>query len=121
MKNNYSRLKWVALIILGGILMFLSKSATAATTTLPLFQQQEVTGVVQDQNGMAIPGVTVTVENTTRGSVTNLDGEYTITAGQNATLIFSYIGYKKQKVAIYALSTNGYTLLIAELWRFTLS
>jgi TonB-linked SusC/RagA family outer membrane protein len=94
MKNFYKRLKWVALIMLGGILFFLAKSATAATTTLPLFQQQEVTGVIQDQNGIPIPGVTITVKSTTRGTVTNLDGEYSITAVANATLVFSYIGYK---------------------------
>ncbi len=95
MKNNYSRLKWVALIILGGILFFLSKAANAANTaTPPLFQQQEISGVVLDQNGNPIPGVTITAEGTTRGSVTNLDGEYTIIAPDNGILRFSFIGYK---------------------------
>ena len=93
MKNNYSRLKWVALIIIGGILFFLSKTATAATAT-PLPLQQEISGVVQDQNGLPIPGVTVTVKNTNRGTVTNLDGEYSISAPANGTLVFSYIGLK---------------------------
>ncbi|MBZ9629797.1 SusC/RagA family TonB-linked outer membrane protein [Salegentibacter sp. LM13S] len=100
MKNNYSRLKWVALIILGGILFFLSKSATAATTTTPLFQQQEVSGLVTDQNGLPIPGVTITVKNTTQGTVTNLDGKYEITAPSNNTLVFSFIGYKTMEVEI---------------------
>ncbi|MBZ9632005.1 SusC/RagA family TonB-linked outer membrane protein [Salegentibacter sp. LM13S] len=92
MKNSYSRLKWVALIILGGILMFLSMAATAATTPLPL-QQQEVSGMVTDQNGLPIPGVTITIKNTNRGTVTNLDGEYSITAPSIGILVFSYIGY----------------------------
>ncbi len=100
MKNNYSRLKWVALIILGGILFFLSKSATAATVTPPLFQQQEVSGIVTDQNGLPSPGVTITVKNTTRGAVTNLEGEYNITAPSNGTLVFSFIGYKTLEVEI---------------------
>ena len=100
MKNNYSRLKWVALIILGGILFFLSKSAQAATITpLPL-QQQAVVGVVQDQNGLPIPGVTITVKNTSRGTVTNLDGEYSITAPANGTLVFSYIGFKTVEIPV---------------------
>ncbi len=99
MENNYSRLKWVALIIIAGILFFLAKSAKAATAA-PLFPQQEVYGVVQDQNGMPIPGVTIRVKNTTRGSVTNLDGEYIITAAANATLVFSYIGYKTLEVPV---------------------
>ena len=100
MKNNYSRLIWVALIILGGILLFLSKSAHAATTTTLAFQQQEVSGRVQDQNGLPIPGVTVTVKNTNRGTVTNLDGEYTISASANGTLVFSYIGFKTVEIPV---------------------
>ncbi|MDT0676482.1 SusC/RagA family TonB-linked outer membrane protein [Autumnicola musiva] len=100
MKNNYSRLKWVALIILGGILFFLSKSANAATTNIAYFQQQEISGVVQDQKGQSIPGVTITVKNTTRGTVTNLNGEYKITAPANGTLVFSYIGFKTLEIPI---------------------
>ena len=100
MKNNYSRLKWVALIIIGGVLFFLSKAANAATTTpLPL-QQQEVSGVVEDQNGLPIPGVTVTVKNTNRGTVTNLDGAYNIIAPANGTLVFSYIGFKTVEIPV---------------------
>ncbi len=100
MKNNYSRLKWVALIIIGGILFFLASAANAATTApLPL-QQQEISGVVQDQNGIPIPGVTVTVKNTNRGTITNLDGEYNITAPANGILVFSYIGYKTVEILV---------------------
>ncbi|MDX1718594.1 MAG: SusC/RagA family TonB-linked outer membrane protein [Salegentibacter mishustinae] len=100
MKNNYSRLKWVALIILGGILFFLSQSVIAATAKTSIFQEQEVSGIVSDQNGIPIPGVTITVKNTNRGVVTNLDGEYEITTPPNSTLVFSYIGYKKQEVKV---------------------
>jgi len=100
MKNNYSRLKWVALIILGGIIFLLSKAATAATTNIAFVQQQEITGIVSDQNGIPIPGVTIRVKNTNSGAVTNLDGEYEITAPANSTLVFSYIGFKKQEVTV---------------------
>ena len=100
MKNNYSRLKWVALIIIGGILFFLSKAAHAATTTPLTLQQQEVLGLVEDQNGLPIPGVTVSIKNTNRGTVTNLDGEYNITAPAKGILVFSYVGYKKQEIAV---------------------
>ncbi|PKD17654.1 SusC/RagA family TonB-linked outer membrane protein [Salegentibacter salinarum] len=99
MKNNYSRLKWVALIILGGILFFLSKAAFAATT-IPLPLQKEISGVVEDKNGLPIPGVTVTVKNTNRGTVTNLDGEYNITAPANGILVFSYIGFRTVEIAV---------------------
>jgi TonB-linked SusC/RagA family outer membrane protein len=100
MKNNYSRLKWVALIILGGIIFFLSKSANAAINSSPLLQQQEISGIVKDQKGIPIPGVTITVKGTSRGSVTNLDGEYNIVAPENGTLVFSFIGFKTQEIDI---------------------
>lgn len=105
MKNNYSRLKWVALIIIGGILFFLSKAANAATTTPLTLQQQEVSGVVTDRNGLPIPGVTVSIKNTNRGTVTNLDGEYNVTAPANGILVFSYVGYKKQEIAVDGRAT----------------
>ena len=48
-----------------------------------------------------IPGVTISVKGTTVGAITDLNGKYSITLPQNATtLIFSYIGMKKQEVAI---------------------
>ena len=100
MKNNYSRLKWMALIIFGGILMFLSMAATAATTHPLLLQQQEISGVVEDPKGLPIPGVTITIKDTNRGTVTNLDGEYSITAPANGILVFSFIGYKTVEIPI---------------------
>jgi len=100
MKNNYSRLKWVALIILSGILIFLSKSAMAATTTALPLQQQKISGVVTDPNGIPILGVTVTIKNTLQGTVTNLDGEYKISAPGNAILVFSFIGFKTVEIPV---------------------
>jgi TonB-linked SusC/RagA family outer membrane protein len=58
-----------------------------------------VTSSVQGEG--AIPGVTVTVKGTTVGAITDVNGKYSVTAPQNATtLIFSYIGMKKQEVEI---------------------
>jgi len=100
MKNNYSRLKWVALIILGGILLFLTKSATAANLRYSLLLQQEVSGRVIDHNGVPIPGVTVSLKGTSRGTLTNLDGQYSVTASENAILVFSFVGYKTHEEQI---------------------
>ncbi|WP_019038345.1 SusC/RagA family TonB-linked outer membrane protein [Psychroflexus tropicus] len=95
MKNKYSRLQRVALIYMGGLFFFLSLSAHAESRTTPLpFQQNEITGVVEDPNGLPIPGVTVSLKNTTQGTVTNQDGRYSITAPSNGTLVFSYVGFK---------------------------
>lgn len=100
MKNNYSRLKWVALIIVGGILLFLAKSATAANLRSPLLLQQQISGKVIDHNGIPIPGVTVTLKGTSRGTLTNLDGQYSVTASENAILVFSFVGYKTVEIPL---------------------
>ncbi|MCX6328830.1 MAG: SusC/RagA family TonB-linked outer membrane protein [Bacteroidia bacterium] len=58
-----------------------------------------VTSAVAEEG--AIPGVTVQVKGTTIGTTTDINGKYTLTVPQNATtLVFSYIGMKKQEVAI---------------------
>ncbi|MGI0107487.1 SusC/RagA family TonB-linked outer membrane protein [Salinimicrobium sp. WS361] len=57
-------------------------------------QEKTVTGTVSDENGMPIPGVNVMVKNTTNGTQTNFDGEYSITAQVGDVLNFSYIGKK---------------------------
>ena len=58
-----------------------------------------VTSSVQGEG--AIPGVTITVKGTTVGALTDINGKFVVTTPQNATtLVFSYIGMKKQEVAI---------------------
>ena len=63
-----------------------------------------VTSSVEGEGG--IPGVTIVVKGTTIGTTTDINGKYTLTVPQNATtFIFSYIGMKKQEVAIAGRST----------------
>jgi len=97
MENKYTRLKWLALIIIAGMLLFLAQVATAANLRSPHLLQQEVSGKVIDHNGIAIPGVTVTLKGSSRGTLTNLDGDYSIIASENAILVFSFIGYKSHE------------------------
>ncbi|KPK86941.1 MAG: hypothetical protein AMS27_04025, partial [Bacteroides sp. SM23_62_1] len=65
-------------------------------------QQQVVTGYVTDsETGEPIPGVNILVEGTTRGAVTDLDGNYTIDIDQmDQVLIFSYVGYVSQSITV---------------------
>jgi TonB-linked SusC/RagA family outer membrane protein len=58
-------------------------------------QTRQVTGKVSDAGGQTLPGVSVTVKNSATGSVTDVNGKYSVNvSGNNATLVFSYIGYK---------------------------
>ena len=59
-----------------------------------------ITGKIVDAEGYPLPGATVTVQGTTRGTVTDGDGNYTISAVEGATLQFSFIGYATQTVVI---------------------
>ena len=65
-----------------------------------LFVQQQITGIVKDQEGVPIPGVNVIVSGSSSGTITNLDGEYSIAARVGDTLVYSYIGFKAFKVQI---------------------
>ena len=66
-------------------------------------QQKTITGTVTssiEEEG-ALPGVSVAVKGTTVGIITDIDGKYTLAVPQDATtLVFSYIGMKKQEVEI---------------------
>ncbi|MDR1437200.1 MAG: carboxypeptidase-like regulatory domain-containing protein, partial [Candidatus Symbiothrix sp.] len=64
--------------------------------------QQKITGTVWDAlDGSTLPGVSVQVKNTKRGTVTDIDGNYTIAleAGDR-DLVFSYIGMKSQILSV---------------------
>ncbi|GAB3657755.1 TonB-dependent receptor [Echinicola sediminis] len=58
-------------------------------------QNGDITGkVIDESTGEPLPGVTVQVQGTTKGAITDLDGNYSISAGPENILIFSFIGYK---------------------------
>jgi TonB-linked SusC/RagA family outer membrane protein len=65
-----------------------------------LILQQLIKGKVTDNNGEALPGVSILIKNTQKGIQTDLDGNYTITASANNVLIFSYLGFKTQEILV---------------------
>ena len=67
--------------------------------TLVYGQSQSVSGVVSDNDGSGLPGVSVKVKWTSSGTVTNGEGKYSIESDANGTLVFSFVGYKTQEIA----------------------
>lgn len=61
---------------------------------------QEVKGTVVDDSGIPLPGVSVIIKDTTTGTSTNFDGEYTINANTGDVLVFSYVGYDTQEITV---------------------
>src|SRR5690606_10197146 len=59
-----------------------------------------VTGTVRGEDGMPIPGATVSVIGTNIGTATNLEGQYALTVEEGAILAFSFIGYSTQEIAL---------------------
>lgn len=71
------------------------------THTFVQAQIIDVSGNVQDNTGLPIPGVNVIVKNTTKGGVTDFDGNFTLTGIETgSTLILTYIGYKTKEVVV---------------------
>ncbi len=64
-------------------------------------QQIRITGTVTDLNGNIMPGVNIMVEGTTIGSISDINGKYSIDVqNENNVLVFSFIGFVQQKVTV---------------------
>ncbi|MCK5685920.1 TonB-dependent receptor, partial [bacterium] len=76
-------------------------------------QQKTITGTITDENGQALPGVTIIIKGTTQGTVTNTDGNYSISnIPENATLVFSFVGMRTQEIEVGSQTTLNVTMEI---------
>ena len=73
-------------------------------------QTKQITGTVTDEAGQPLPGVTVMVEGTTSGTITDLDGKYQISVPNGAKLVFSFIGYEN----VTMVATNNLKVTMSE-------
>jgi TonB-linked SusC/RagA family outer membrane protein len=80
---------------------FLLAVAVLTAVSLDAKAQKKVTGRVTISGGSGLPGVSIIVDGTNTGTTTDNEGKYTIAApNSSSTLIFSFIGYLSQKIAI---------------------
>ena len=101
MKSLPSLCKPVVLLILLDILSF------------SLYSQTLITGRVTDEKGDGIPGVNILVKGTNSGTTTDNNGNYRLNAvDENGALLFSFIGYVTQEIAINNRSTIDITLAL---------
>ncbi len=61
---------------------------------------QMVTGMVVDDTAQPLPGVSVQVQGSDRGTITDIDGKYSIEAAEGTVLIFSYLGFEAQQLRV---------------------
>ena len=83
-----------------GTMVGLTVCPATATASVQQDQTIKVTGQVVDQNGEALIGATVRLKGAQSGVVTDFDGNFSIDAPANATLLISYVGYKDREVAV---------------------
>ena len=100
--------QFIKVCMLSGLAMPLfSASLLAAGNPNPIVaQQQQVQGTVVDKTGEPLIGVTVQVVGQQGGTVTDLDGHYSIKAAKDAQLKFSYIGFTEQVLKVAGPQLN---------------
>ncbi|MBE7173426.1 MAG: SusC/RagA family TonB-linked outer membrane protein [Williamsia sp.] len=92
------------------ILRFSSLVMVLLFAALSLSAQTAVTGKVTDSSGAGIQGVTVTVKGSKNGTQTGADGGFSINAGSNASLVFSYVGFESVTEVVGGRSSINVTL-----------
>ncbi|WP_419213592.1 SusC/RagA family TonB-linked outer membrane protein [Maribacter sp. X9] len=91
-------------------LFFIVFLAIMSLGSASAYTQTTVTGNVSDSSG-PLPGATVLVKGTTTGAQTDFDGNYSIDVPQGeSTLVFTYLGYQRQEIAINGRSTINVTM-----------
>lgn len=112
---NFVPKKWV----LGMVLALIAPTSNWASDVLSAWMNavasinanKAIKGLVTDNTGEPIIGANVKVEGTTNGTITDIDGNFTLTnVAENATLIVSYIGYKTKSIEIGAASSYNIKL-----------
>ena len=74
------------------------------------YAQVSVSGIVKDDTGEPLIGVSVLIEGTSTGTVTDFEGSYSLTATDDAVLVFSYMGYATQRIAVAGKTVINVTM-----------
>ena len=78
----------------------------------PVWAQQTITGTIVDENTQPLPGVTVVVKHTQRGTFSEKAGNYTISATANDTLVFIMVGMATQTIPVAGRTIVNVKLLV---------
>lgn len=92
MKNINQKLLFGSFLIAVLCLVYPMK-IYAEKTSKTNVNQTQVSGLIVDENGEPLLGVSVQVKGTTNGTITDIDGRFTLNCSRNEILIISYVGY----------------------------
>ena len=106
---------WILKIITALCFLMIYFSVVAITNpsdyTALAYQQKVVKGQVLGEDGISLPGVNVLIKGTTRGTITDVHGNYTIEVdGSDDVLVFSFIGFVTQEVRVGSQTLINVTL-----------
>lgn len=82
----------------------------ALVVQLTFAQEKTITGTITDPQGIPLPGVNVVIENTSRGTQTDFDGNYTIRASEGEVIIFTFVGFETARFTVGNISRIDATL-----------
>ena len=105
-----------SVLLVGALASFGMSYATEALATPPyqtvnsVQQAKKVTGNVSDAEGPVIGASVVEKGNTSNGTVTDLDGNFSLNVKPGATIVITYIGYKTQEIAVGNQSNISVTM-----------
>jgi len=91
--------KYLIVLIIGYLLTFTAYAQNAT-----------ITGIVKDEGGLPIQGVSVMIKGTKNGTSTAANGSYTLSAPANSVLVFVYVGFKTKEVTFTGQTTISITL-----------
>ncbi|WP_026450499.1 SusC/RagA family TonB-linked outer membrane protein [Aequorivita capsosiphonis] len=72
---------------------------------LSFAQEKTISGTVADDTGLPLPGVNIIIKGTSTGTQSDFDGNYSIEAAVGQTLVYSYVGFETQEIAVGASNT----------------
>ncbi|MFI5157952.1 MAG: SusC/RagA family TonB-linked outer membrane protein [Sphingobacteriales bacterium] len=75
-------------------------NTTISGTSRSMKAQTPVTGIVKDETGAALPGVTILIKGTTTGTKTDINGQFTLNANPGDVLVISYVGYLTKLITV---------------------
>ncbi|MEN8119693.1 MAG: TonB-dependent receptor [Bacteroidota bacterium] len=108
-KDILSRLLNFSLLIV--FLLFAYESSLANNTTVNNKQEITIKGTITDaETNEPIAGANIVVKGTTNGTISDLEGNYTLSVPENAVIIFSFIGYKTQEIPVNDQTTINVAL-----------
>ena len=104
-RKSKIRAGWLRFFVLSFIFVFCSSMPAVAQNGI------KITGKIVDNTQMEVIGANVLVKGTSIGAITDINGEYTIVVpDEKAILVFSFIGYQKQEIAVGKNRTVNVTL-----------